>query len=287
MHTALRKKPKGVRFDYFGFNDKAHVSPRLSGAINFNDRHSLNFATGIYFQETAYSDLAARSATSKLESEEVFQNILGYKLQFSPDLKFVVEGWHKQFFNLVVQPNRYLSELNNNGEGYAYGADFTLVKRLSNKYFAQAGYSYMVSKRDDNNGQGEYDYSFSVPHSLNLLVSYKPNNKWLFSSKFRYSTGRPKDVYLVNEDVLNNAANPTYSQEITAVNADRLEDYITLDLRVDYYKPMKRGVFSAFVDLANATNRFNVASEIFVSQTGKPYTIGFGILPSIGIRFEL
>jgi hypothetical protein len=275
-----------VRFDYFGFNEKAHISPRLSGAINFNEKHSISFATGIYFQEMAYSDVAAQSNSNKLENEEAIQNILGYKFQVSPDLKFVAEGWHKSFYNMVVQPNRYQSALNNDGTGNAYGADFTLIKRLSKKFYGQAGYSYMVSKRDDNNGQGEYDYTFSVPHSLNLLGSYKPSDKWLFSAKIRYSTGRPKDVYTVHQNVLNNATNPTYSQEITAINADRYEDYMALDIRADYYKQMKRGVFSAFVDMSNVSQRFNVANEIFVPQTGKPFNIGFGMLPGFGVRFE-
>lgn len=276
----------GVRFDYFGFNERSHVSPRLSGSIHLNEKHSINFATGIYFQEMAYADVAAQSAATKLKNEETVQAILGYKFQISPDLKLVAEGWHKRFYDVVVQPNRYQSALNNDGTGHAYGADLTIIKRLSKKFYGQAGYSYMVSKRDDHNGLGEYDYTFSVPHSINLLASYKPNNKWLFSAKFRYSTGRPTDEYIVHSNVLNDPNNLAYSKEITVTNGARLEDYITLDVRVDYNKQMKKGVFSAFVDLANVNNRFNVADKVFVSQTGKPYNVGFGILPSIGIRLE-
>lgn len=277
----------GVRFDYFGFNEAAHISPRLSGSIVLNDKQSVNFASGLYFQDIAYSDIASQSNGRHLKNEEAFHNILGYKVQFSPDLKFVAEGWHKQFFYMIVQPNRVQSQLNNEGDGYAYGADFNLIKRLSRKYFGQIGYSYMVSKRNDNNGQGEYDYTFSVPHTFTALASYKPSDKWLFSAKFRYSTGRPTDDYIVHENVLNNANSPTYSQEITAINANRFPDYMALDVRVDYYKQMRAGTFSAFLDIANFNQRFNVANEVFVPQTGRVFNIGLGVFPTFGIRFEI
>lgn len=78
-----------------------------------------------------------------------------------------------------------------------------------------------------------------------------------------------------------------YSQEITAINGQRLPDYISLDVRVDYSIPMKKGTFSAFVDLANINNQFNTNSEIFLPETGKVYNIGLGVFPTFGVRVEL
>jgi CarboxypepD_reg-like domain/TonB dependent receptor/TonB-dependent Receptor Plug Domain len=276
----------GLRYDYSRFNEEHNISPRLSGSCLISDKHSINFAAGIYFQDIAYSDVAAQTA-NKLKSEESIQGILGYKLQFSPDLKLVAEGWYKQFYNLVVQPNRFQSTINDGGTGYAYGGDINLVKRLSKKWYGQIGYSYMVSKRDNNDGLGEYDYTFSVPHSFNALFSYQPNKSWLFSGKFRYSTGRPTDEYIVRSDVLNNPSYLRYSQEITAINGNRLPDYMALDLRVDYYVYMKRGTFSAFIELGNVNRRFNINSVIFVPNTGQTFDQGLGVFPAFGLRFDL
>lgn len=277
----------GIRYDYTGFAEQHTVSPRLSGSILLGDKHSVNFASGIYYEDAGLSDVAGQSAANKLKNERAIQNILGYKYQFSSDLKLVVEGWHKQFDDVVVQPNRVQSLLNNNGTGHAYGADISLTKRLSQKWYGSVSYSYMESKRDDHNGLGEYDYTFSIPHNFSLLGSYKPNDKWIFSGKFRYSTGRPADEYIVHADVLNDADMLRYSQEITAINGRRLNDYISLDVRVDYNIPMKRGVFSAFVDLANVNNRFNVNTEVFIPNTGRVYNVGLGVFPSFGVRVEL
>ncbi|MCE7065239.1 TonB-dependent siderophore receptor [Dyadobacter sp. CY326] len=276
-----------IRYDYTGFTRQHTVSPRLSGSVLLGDKQSINFSSGIYYQDAAYSDVAGQSGGNTLKNDRTFQNIIGYRYQFSSDLKLVVEGWHKQFDDLIVQPNRVQSYLNNNGTGYAYGGDVSVIKRLSQKWYGQVSYSYMQSKRDDNNGLDEYDYTFNIPHNFSLLGSYKPNEKWIFSGKFRYSTGRPIDEYIVHDNVLNDPNKIRYSQEITAVNGRRLADYVSLDIRVDYNVPMKKGMFSAFVDLANINNQFNVNAEIFVPQTGRVFNSGLGVFPTFGVRVEL
>ncbi|MET0464650.1 MAG: TonB-dependent receptor [Chitinophagaceae bacterium] len=276
-----------VRYDYTGFTEQHTVSPRLSGSFLLSGKQSINFSSGIYYQDAAYSDVAGQSAGNQLKNERTFQNILGYKYQFSNDLKLVIEGWHKQFDDLIVQPNRVQSYLNNNGTGYAYGGDVSLTKRLSQKWYGAISYSYMESKRDDNNGLGEYDYTFNIPHNFSLLGSYKPNSKWIFSGKFRYSTGRPIDEYIVHSDVLTNPNMLRYSQEITAINGRRLPDYISLDIRIDYTIPMRKGLFSAFIDLANINNQFNINAEIFLPQTGRVFNSGLGVFPTFGVRVEM
>ncbi|MCF0063792.1 TonB-dependent receptor [Dyadobacter chenwenxiniae] len=276
-----------IRYDYTGFTEQHTISPRLSGSVLLGDKQSINFSSGIYYQDAAYSDVAGQSGGNTLKNDRTFQNIIGYKYQFSGDLKLVVEGWHKQFDDLIVQPNRVQSYLNNNGTGYAYGGDVSVIKRLSQKWYGQVSYSYMQSKRDDNNGLGEYDYTFNIPHNFSLLGSFKPNEKWIFSGKFRYSTGRPIYAYIVHENVLNDPSKIRYSQEITAINGRRLADYVSLDIRVDYNVPMRKGMFSAFVDLANINNQFNVNAEIFLPQTGKVFNSGLGVFPTFGVRVEL
>lgn len=277
----------GVRYDYTGFAEQHTISPRISGSFKLNNRHSLNFAGGIYYQDPAYADIAGQSVNNILKNEQSIQSIIGYKFQIASDWKFVAEGWHKEFDDVVVQPNRAQSLFTNNGSGYAYGADISLTKRLSDKYYGQISYSYMESKRDDNDGLGEYDYIFSVPHTFSMMGSYKPNDRWIFSGKFRYSTGRPTDDFIVHSNVFNDPNMVRYSQEITTVNGDRLPDFISLDIRVDYNLLKTWGTFSAFVDLVNVFNRFNVNSELLVPETGRISNVGLGIFPTFGIRVEL
>ncbi|MEY3416828.1 MAG: hypothetical protein RL060_939 [Bacteroidota bacterium] len=278
----------GLRYDYTGFTASANISPRLSGSFKLNTSSSINFATGIFYQDPSSGNISDNSSsTKKLKSEKTVQYILGFKKQLTEDLKFVVEAWGKQFDNLITRPYSGQKLLNNNGDGHAYGADINMTKRLSRKYYGQIGYSYMVSKRNDHDGYGEYNFTFSQPHIVSLLGSYKPNDKWVFSSKFRYATGRPKDSYIVHENVLNDANHIRFSQEFTGKNDLRFTDFISWDIRVDYKIQVKKYSVTTFIDIVDILNRYNQSSELFQAITGKVYYDGLAIFPTFGVRIEM
>ena len=277
----------GLRYDYTGFTTEHTLAPRISGSLAIDEKQSLNFAAGIYYQDPAYSDIASQPTGHRLQNERTIQYILGYKYYFSPDLKLTAEGWYKQFNNLAVHPATGYPFINSNGTGYAYGADINLTKRLSRNYYGQIGYSYMLSRRNDHDGLGDYDFIFSQPHTVTLLGSYKPNEKWIFSGKFRYSTGRPTDKYIVHSDVFKNPSLLRYAQEIVNKNGERLNDFISLDLRADYNIRARKATWVLFVDIVDIQNRFNVSEEVFQPLTGRTYALGLAIFPTFGLRVEL
>jgi len=277
----------GVRYDYTGFTKSNTIAPRISGSLALDERQSINFATGIYTQDPEYSDIAGQHSGHRLKNPRTYQYILGYKIYFSSDLKLVTEVWYKQFDNLVVQPHSGQSYLNNNGDGYAYGADVNLTKRLSKKFYGQIGYSYMQSKRDDHDGLAKYNYTFSQPHVVSALGSFNPNNKWIFSGKFRYAVGRPTDKYVVHANVFNDPSYLRYSQEIVAKNGERLADFISLDLRADYKIQRAKAAWTVFIDIVDIQNRFNQSAAIFQPLTGKTYFLGLAIFPTFGLRVDL
>ena len=277
----------GVRYDYTGFTKKNTLSPRISGSIGLDEKQSINFAAGVYYQDPSYSDVASQPAGHRLLNERADQYILGYKMYFSADLKFTAEGWYKNLEQLSVQPSSGRSYLTNDGTGEAYGFDLSLVKRLSKKYHGQISYSYMHSKRDDHDGLGKYDYIFNLPHVISLLGSYEHNKKWVFSGKFRYTTGRPTDKYIVHANIINDPAFMRYSQEVTVKNGQRLADFISLDLRADYAFTKGRIKYTAFFDIVDVINRFNESSAIFQPLTGRTYSMGLAIFPTFGLRLDL
>jgi hypothetical protein len=276
----------GFRYDYTGFAKQNTFSPRLSGTLPMTEKSSLNFATGIFYQDPLLTDVADQSDAKHLKNEKVVQYILGYKNYFTSDLKLVIETYYKQLDQLVTRPFSGQSRLNNDGAGSAYGIDVNITKRLSEKYYGQVGYSYAQSKRNDNDGKGEYNYTYSQPHIFSLLASYKPNDKWVFSTKFRYATGRPKDTYIIHKNIFNSPNNTRFSQELQNKNGDRLNDFISFDVRADYRIQAKKTSVTAFIDIVNLPNRFNQSSEDFQYVTGKTYYNGLAIFPSFGVRLE-
>ncbi|TDW96602.1 TonB-dependent receptor [Dinghuibacter silviterrae] len=276
----------GLRYDYTWFSAQQTLSPRLSGSFLLDAHRSINFATGIFYQDPLPEDIGGQPSGHRLQEERTIQYILGYKHYFSEDLKWVAEAWGKQFNDLIVQPFSGQSLLNNNGTGYAYGVDVSLTKRLSSKYYGQIGYSYMRSRRDDHDGRGMYNFDYDQPHIVSLLASYQPNNRWAFSTKFRYATGRPKDAYVIHSDVFGDPSYLRYSQEITGRATRRLDDFISWDIRGDYRVRWGKKTMVAFVDIVDLLDYYDQAGEEFQPITGKTYDDGLGIFPSFGLRLE-
>lgn len=277
----------GERYDHTGFTKDKTISHRISGTYQATEKSSFNFSTGLFYNDPILPDIADQEKTLRLKSEKTTQVIAGYKTYFSSDLKFTLEGYYKKFDHLVVRPDQGSKELTNRGTGIAYGIDMSLIKRLSKKYYGQVSYSYMESKRDDGDGRVNYDFLFSQPHIINLLASYKPNNKWIYSGKFRYATGRPTSSYIIHTDVFNDPSFKRFSQEVVKKNDQRLNDFISLDIRVDYRTQFQKWALMAFLDVANFLDRKNANYNEFFERTGAVSPAGLGILPTLGVRLEL
>ncbi len=276
----------GVRYDYTGFSEQHVISPRLSGSYFLNEKNSLNFGYGIYFQDPVYSDIADQPQGFKLRMEEVAQYILGYRLYIRPDLKFTVETWYKEFDNLVVTPVTGTVFKNNDGTGWGRGIDVNLTKRLVKRFHGQIGYSFIEIKRNDHDDIGEYNFAFSQPHQFNLMLSYKYKKHWIFSMRYRYATGKPKDNYIIHRDVLNNPNDFRYSKELIGRNELRLPDFQSLDIRANYNFKFKTATLTVFVDIVNVMNKQIANGESFNYITGQNYYDGLAIFPTGGMKFE-
>ncbi len=277
----------GLRYDYTGFADQHTISPRLSGSYRLNESNSINFATGIFYQDPVNSEIADQPDSFKLKNERVIEFIAGYKKFFTPDLRLTIEAWYKNFDNMVVRPESGKVEQNNSGTGNAYGLDINVTKRLTEKVHGQIGYSYMQSKRNDNNGLGEYNFAFSQPNQVNFLIGYKPDKHWILSTKFRYATGKPANEYIFHTNIFNDPNKIRYSAEITNKNTKRLADFISLDIRADYMFKINQLGIIAFIDIADVMNRQNVNGESFNPIIGKMFADGISIFPTFGFKFNL
>lgn len=276
----------GLRYDYTGFTRQHALSPRLSGSYFIDKKNSLNFGYGIYFQDPVYADIADQPNNNQLKMEQVTQYILSYRRYFTGDLKLSVEMWYKNFDNMVVTPINGTVLKNNQGTGRGKGLDINLTKRLVNKVHGQIGYSLIEIKRNDHDGIGEYNFAFSQPHQFNFMLSYKATKQWLFSMKYRYATGKPKDNYRIHRNVLNNVTYIRYSKELVGRNELRLPDFTSLDLRANYNFKFKTAAITLFVDIVNVLNQQIANNESFNIITGQNYYDGLAIFPTGGLKFE-
>jgi hypothetical protein len=276
----------GVRFDYDGFSGEKLWSPRFSASVLAGPRTRLNFSTGVFYQAPRFLQLAASSQNATLGNEKSTQAVLGVSHYLAPDIRFAAEGYYQWLDDLIVIPDRTTNIATNSGDGYAYGIDLSLVKRITTRWFGQVGYSWAVARREDNLGEPIYDADFNRPHVFNVFFAYELTSNLQVGAKWKYMTGRPTDDFIINEDVFNDPDVLRFSKELTSNNTLRFPAFHTLNFRVDYRVGAGPLDLIIFVDILNLYNHKNVNSFNFDPLTGRNDPEGLELFPTFGIKFE-
>jgi len=201
-------------------------------------------------------------------------------------MRLSAEVYYQNLGNLVVSGDRTDGVATNSGDGNAAGIDLRLARRLKDKWFGALNYSYSRSKRDDNLGEGEYDSDFNRPHVFGIAAGWEPNDRWALAAKWKFASGRPTDAFIVNADVFNDPNFLRFSRETTIPNAERLKDFHTLNVRVDYRRRFGRVSIIAFLDFINLYGRDNVDSLEWDERRGVNIEQGLDTFPTYGLKLE-
>ena len=276
----------GLRHEYNGFNEDHNFSPRASLSYHLSDQTRLSLASGLYYQAPEFPLLGADPRNFNLKSQRSIHAIAGMTHYLKDNLKLFAEIYYKDLDDLVVRQDRTTGLRTNAGDGWASGIDLALIRRFADKFYGQINYSYSQSKRNDNDGLGEYNSDFNQPHIFSILGGYEFNKEWTIAAKWRYATGRPTDSFIVHADVFGDPAFRRYAKEITGNNNDRLSDFHTFNIRVDYRKQIGPLAIVSYLDIVNLYNNTNVNEDRFLPVIGETSEEGFGILPTFGLKFE-
>jgi len=277
----------GLRYDYDDMTKKSFFSPRISGSYQLSSGQSVNFATGLYPQVPEIDYMTNNGLNSNITTEKATHYILGFSNYLGNDLRLTVELYYKQLWDLLVKPSYGSAALFNTGKGYAYGVDFGLLKKFTDKYYGQINYSYSVSKRKDTDALNYYNSNFNQPHIFNILIGYQFDENWSVSAKWKYATGRPSDTYIIHSNVLADPNKVRYSEEIITENTKRFDDFYALNLRVDYRHQFTTNfALIAFIDVLNVLNNENAFQETLNSLTGKMELEGSMMYPTFGLKVE-
>lgn len=274
----------GGRYEHDGVSGRDAIVPRASASLPAIRGLTFTVATGVYLQPVELRDLVSNAVNAALPPERSTHVIAGVSRLLAPDIKVSVEAYHRSLSDLPVRRDHTTGIEDAIGTGFANGVDVTLVKRLVDRFFGQASYSYSVNRRNDNRGDPTYDADGSQPHSLNVLGGYTLNSTWSFSGKFKFASGKPVDAFIVHSDVFPGSAMRRFSQEIVSRNGTRVGDLHTLNVRIDYRRQARALGVDAFLDVLDAYNRLNVNNVRFVERTGKTALDGVRIVPTFGLK---
>lgn len=225
------------------------LEPRISGRIKLNKNSSIKAGYAYNYQYVHLTSLSAVSlptdvwypTTSKAKPQQGWQTSLGYFKNFNQNMfETSIELYYKGLKNLIeykegALPNDNVNDNTDNllvfGIGWSYGTEF-FIKKKKGKFTGWIGYTWSKTERkfpDLNNGV-PFPAKYDRRHDLSVILSYKLNERWVFSSAFIYATGNtltlPSSWYVQDQDLLFN-----YGPR----NSTRMAPYHRLDLSATWY----------------------------------------------------
>jgi hypothetical protein len=221
----------GVRFDYYDILRKAYLAPRISMSYALDDLTTIRAVWGIYYQSPGYEKLRDENVlydlsdvyAKNLKAEEATHYIIGIERWLNSEWSLKLEGYYKDFNNLIVQkvvpgsiyrtspiPGKDLRYLDgwtqpvtvqgdsltqipvNNADGNAYGVELFLAKKnLSpdDRLSGWISYSYSVADRNENNVT--LPFRFDQRHTVNIVLDYQLNSWLNLGLRWQYGSGFP------------------------------------------------------------------------------------------------
>ena len=315
----------GGRADYLSVNEEVTYSPRASLSYYF-DPLTFKIAGGRYFQIPPISDFFFDFGIENDVIESYYNDQIIFGIDFIPvdDVKITSEFFYKGYNKNIMRVDNYSSDstliqqsFKNIGEGYSYGAELFIQKKLTDIYHYTISYSYSKSFKyllDDNN---EIDYDKEVPSdwdfgqvfTLNIGAKYDLSksiwynkywkNRWYsypfaiigdetsLNIKSRYIGGRPytKMEYNRNEHDWYDASD-NWKDE----NAERYPFYIRTDFKIEgrhFFDSINLVVFFEIDNLEQLINgRKNIHSYSYSDYGEKENVYQFQTLFIGGFVFE-
>lgn len=199
----------GARLSYWDWNDELLFSPRASVGLvpEFNDKMTLRFSTGIYYQVPFFKELRDTITDNGITSVVLNKNIksqrsihfvLGcdyYFKMFERPFKFTAEAYYKKLDNIIpynVDNVRIVYYGENCAHGYATGIDMKLFGEFVPGTDSWITFSIMDTKEKINGSDWlprPTDQTFNA--SLYFTDFFPGTDKWKMSLRGVYADGLP------------------------------------------------------------------------------------------------
>jgi len=291
----------GLRGSYYGFLDAIQVAPRLGARLEIDRRTAVTLSYGRTYQAPSYiwlvGDPDNQESLVPIRADQV---VAGIEREVRPDLKLQLEGYVKRYGDYparafrpqaVLAPSGFedatndipfgLEPLGSAGEGFTYGAELFLQKRLSSiPVYGLVSVAVARAEFQSFDGvtrPGAYDGRVIG----NLLAGWRISSAWEVSGKFRIATGLPTTPYV--------ESGPDAGRlDFTRYNAGpRLPTFHALDLRIDRRWSFRGWQLDVYLDVQNVYGRTNISQYQWNPRIGAAEpNESLGVLPSIGVNIE-
>ncbi len=276
----------GLRYDRNGFGDENLVSPRFGFNYSISPRLRLSATTGIFYEAPGNLARAADPDNFDLESEKLTHFGVGFNYRLGDNLNLLVEAYYQNIDNRLVESSRTNGRISNEGEGTNKGVDVVLTRKFDERWSADFVYSWNRYRVDDNDGRGEYDWDFNREHFVSVGGRWEITDRWQIAARWKYGSGQPTYRYTAHADVLAPNSPVRYSQERFDLNTERGDAFHSLDVRVDYRRPLGPVDLVLFADVLNLYGGPAGLHPEFNILTGKIIDEEEETLPLLGLTIE-
>jgi outer membrane receptor protein involved in Fe transport len=220
----------GIRVDVSPvLRTTTYVSPRINVSWKVDNRSTLRAAYGLYYQSPGMEKLDmqsrivyTREAIEDLVAERAQHWVLGYDRMISPEWQFKVEGYVKDFRDIIRQQKlagtlwqveRTSGSIFsrdgwtipvgvagdsltmmpvNAGTGKSYGFEvmFQKIQSLPGEVFT-GWISYALSFAERERDGIRTPFLFDQRHAMNIVANYRFAERWDLGARFTLRSGRP------------------------------------------------------------------------------------------------
>jgi hypothetical protein len=286
-----------ARVDYYEYNKKTNVSPRVSLTYSVSNETSITGTAGVYYQNIPWVITAQKDNFKKLNNPKAYHYIVGLNQLLTESTKMTIELYYKDYYDFPVdptQPNLFLFDqavvenlflthqnLVSNGRADSKGVEVTIQKKLAKDFYGLVSASYSKAKYKGTDKW--YDRVYDNRFNFAIEGGYKPNEKWEFSMRWFYAGGAPYTPF--DEAASRQAFKGVYDG--SKVNSTRLPDFHSLNIRADRRFNFESSTLVVYLSIWNAYARENIAAYTWNEIDNKvDKEKMWGILPVFGIEYE-
>ena len=236
----------GARFNALSKRDtNISIVPRFSLAYFISPRDILRFSMGFHHQYGDYFTLQQND----LQTKKAGHLSLTYD-RISDNLDLRVTLYNKEYWDLFLYQG---SQINNNGIGFARGAEF-YFKRKHSKYDVFFVYNFLSSKRKEHDVLVLTTSPYEISHSFTGIFQYKFKTGTL-GIRLSYATGLPYTPLAGREwDENNNVFLPIWGDPFS----ERYPSYQRLDINGSKNFTFYKQLFVLYFGITNVLNRKNI-----------------------------
>ena len=289
----------GGRVDYSSASKRTTVDPRVSAALRLGSRTTLSASAGRFHQTLPLILVEQHEGNEKLADPEAVHFVAGLSQLIGGHTRLTIEAYQKRYRHFPLDPSQpqlfVIDEpydlygfffnhetLVDSGEARARGVELQLERRASRGFYGQLNGAFFRTQYRGLDGLWR-NRIFDNRYLVGIEGGWKPNRSWEMSLRWNYAGGVPTTPF--DETASRALGRGVYDEG--RVNAERLPDYHSLNLRVDRRFHFSGSTLIAYLSVWNAYNHGNVADLFWNETENRPdRTLQWGVLPIFGIQFE-